>query len=188
MGSKTFNTLFLDRDGVINVYRPYDYVKSVSEFIFIDGVLEALQMLSPLFQQIIVITNQRGVGKGLMSCKDLEEIHNYMTKTIFSHQGKIDHIYTCTDINDDSINRKPNIGMALQAKKDFPNIDFSTSWMIGDSLSDILFANNVGIPAILIGQKYSSNEIALLNIQAHYPDLLSFAQNISQLSSPHKRF
>ena len=62
-----FDTLFLDRDGVINVLRPHDYVKSWDEFEFTDGAIEALRMLSPLFRHIVVVTNQRGVGKGVMT-------------------------------------------------------------------------------------------------------------------------
>ena len=73
--TKPYSTLFLDRDGVINKQRPHDYVKSPDEFIFLDGVLEALELLSPLFDHIVIVTNQRGVGKGVMSRETLEEIH-----------------------------------------------------------------------------------------------------------------
>ena len=94
---KPYNTLFLDRDGVINQQRPYDYVKTTGEFIFIDGALEALRLLSPLFKHIIIVTNQRGVGKGIMTRKDLEEIHAYMMNEVSGQGGRIDKIYVCTD-------------------------------------------------------------------------------------------
>ncbi|MDD2594197.1 MAG: HAD-IIIA family hydrolase [Bacteroidales bacterium] len=150
---KPFDTLFLDRDGVINVLREGDYVKNVGEFQFIDGAVEALKMLSGLFSKIIIITNQRGVGKGLMTLRDLEDVHNYMIGEITKAGGRIDRVYVCTDLDEESPNRKPNIGMALQARKDYPDIDLDKSIFAGDSDSDMQFAQNAGIPAVRIDRK-----------------------------------
>jgi D-glycero-D-manno-heptose 1,7-bisphosphate phosphatase/D-glycero-alpha-D-manno-heptose 1-phosphate guanylyltransferase len=175
---KPYNTLFLDRDGVINIQRKGDYVKSVDEFVFIDGSLEALKILSPLVTYLIIVTNQRGVGRGLMTLKQLDEIHTFMLRMITSEGGRIDKIYCCPDTGADSMNRKPNIGMALQAKRDFPGIDFSKSLLAGDSITDIQFAEKAGIPAILIGNKYKPEEIAHLKIRKRYADLLTFAKQI----------
>lgn len=175
-----YNTLFLDRDGVINRHRPDDYVKSIEEFVFADGALDALRLLSPLFRYIIIVTNQRGVGRGVMLREKLDEIHKYMLDEVTAHNGRIDRIYVCTDINDECPDRKPNTGMGLQAKKDFPDIVFSESIMAGDSISDIQFANRLGVPAVLIGGKIMSKTFAALQICGHYPDLLTFAQTISQ--------
>lgn len=178
--TKRYNTLFVDRDGVINVHRPGDYVKSVDEFVFTEEALSALELLSRLFDRIIVVTNQRGVGRGIMSREDLEKIHAYMTNTISAHNGRIDAIYACTDTDNTSPDRKPNTGMALQAKRDFPDIDFARSFMVGDSISDMEFANNAGIPAILIGGKNSPGQIETVSIQAHYPNLIAFARYINR--------
>jgi D-glycero-D-manno-heptose 1,7-bisphosphate phosphatase/D-glycero-alpha-D-manno-heptose 1-phosphate guanylyltransferase len=179
MENKTFyNTLFLDRDGVINVYRPGDYVKTIEEFVFIDGVTEALRLLSSLFRHIIIVTNQRGVGRGLMSNQDLEAIHRYMTETVAANGGRIDRIYISTDLDNSHPDRKPNIGLALQAKRDFPDIDFMNSRMVGDSVSDMQFAYNAGIPAVLIGAKCKPEEIISLPIHASYPNLITFALSI----------
>jgi histidinol-phosphate phosphatase family protein len=134
------NTLFLDRDGVINHLRPNDYVKTWAEFEFLPDVFEALAKWSKQFKHIIVVTNQRGVGKGLMTVQNLNEIHDKMIVETKRHGGRIDKIYYCTALDDTNPNRKPNIGMALQAKQDFPDIDFSRSVMIGDSDSDMEFA------------------------------------------------
>lgn len=174
--TKPYSTLFLDRDGVINRQRPHDYVKSVEEFVFLDGVLEALTLLSPLFDHIVIVTNQRGVGKGVMSREALEEIHAFMLATIALHGVKIDKIYACTATSNSHKSRKPNIGMALQAKQDFPDIDFSNSFMAGDSISDMLFAKNTGIKGVFIGNKYGPGEVSKTLYQAHYTDLLNFAQ------------
>lgn len=176
--TKPYNTLFLDRDGVINRQRPHDYVKTTDEFIFIDGVVEALRLLAPLFQHILIVTNQRGVGKGVMSEKALEEIHAYMTDAISKAGGRIDKIYVCTDVNNSSINRKPNIGMAIQAKQDYPDIDFSQSMMAGDSFSDMEFAQRAGIKRFLIGEKYEQSTDTFKTQYNWYPDLLTFAKQL----------
>jgi len=151
--SRSYNTLFLDRDGVINRHRPNDYVKNWDEFEFLPGVLDAFIILASYFKHILVVTNQRGVGKGLMTVDDLNQIHQRMVSKIEAYGGRIDKIYYCTDINNDSVNRKPNPGMAFQAKMDFPDIDFNRSIMIGDSLSDAEFGNNLGMKTILISDE-----------------------------------
>jgi D-glycero-D-manno-heptose 1,7-bisphosphate phosphatase len=177
---KKYSTLFLDRDGVINVQRLKDYVKSPDEFVFMDGAVEALKELSPLFMHIVITSNQRGVGRGLMSNKDLEEVHRFMLETISHGGGRIDKIYVCADIDDASPNRKPNIGMIIQSQRDFPDIDLSNSWMVGDSISDIQFAENAHVPFALVGNKYSEEELATYDISMQCQDLFTFAKIIKK--------
>jgi histidinol-phosphate phosphatase family protein len=152
-------TLFLDRDGVINEKRDNDYVKKWQEFSFIKGSLEAISKLSIIFGRIIVVTNQRGVGRGLMTEEDLLFIHKKMTEVVYMNGGKIDQIYYCTDTSDYSENRKPNIGMALKAKLNFPDIDFTKSVMVGDSITDMQFGNKLGMNCILIDNRHGLNMI-----------------------------
>src|SRR6478609_9318140 len=92
-------TLFLDRDGVINHEKYQDYVYSYDEFIFYDGVPEALMKLNAIFGHIIITTNQRGVGKGLMTEEKLKDIHIKMLRDISAAGGKIDHIYYSTSVD-----------------------------------------------------------------------------------------
>jgi histidinol-phosphate phosphatase family protein len=143
-----YETLFLDRDGVINKLRPDDYVKSWEEFEFLPHVLEAFARWNKHFKHIIVVSNQRGIGKGIMTTNDLDNIHVRMIEEIKAHDGRIDKIYFCPALSDTDVNRKPNIGMALQAKHDFPDIDFNKSMMIGDSDVDIQFAINAGMKGV----------------------------------------
>jgi histidinol-phosphate phosphatase family protein len=150
-------TLFLDRDGVINEKREDDYVKNWDEFLFKELALEAISRLSNLFGHIIVVTNQRGVGKGVMSELDLNSIHDQMIKAIIQSCGRIDKIYYCTEILDTSENRKPNIGMGKRAKLDFPNIDFNKSVIVGDSISDMLFGKNLGMLRVMINSELDEN-------------------------------
>lgn len=145
-------TLFLDRDGVINKRLPDEYVKTPSEFEFIEGVTESLRILSAFFGRIIIVTNQQGIGKQLMNEQMLNEVHNQMINDIIRAGGKIDRIYFCPDLITDVNNcRKPGSYMALKAKLDFPEIDFTKSVMIGDSVSDIEFGKIVGMITIFIG-------------------------------------
>lgn len=143
-------TLFLDRDGVINVNKPDSYVFNTKEFIFCEGALEAISRVCKVFGKIIVITNQRGVGKGLMTEEDLQEIHRYMKEKIEKVGGRIDDIFYCTSVDDSHPDRKPNPGMAHKAKEKYPEIDFTKSLMIGDKIIDMQWARNIGAYGVLI--------------------------------------
>ena len=145
-----YDALLLDRDGVINVLRPNDYVKTVDEFVFCDGALEALRRLNPCFRRIVIVTNQRGVGRGLMTEADLAEIHDWMLARIREAGGRIDRIYVCTAVDPADPRRKPNPGMAREVRADFPDIDFARSILVGDSASDLEFARRAGIPAVCL--------------------------------------
>jgi len=143
-------TLFLDRDGVINVRNRNGYITRKEDFVFIPGVLEALENLAQKFSRIIVVTNQQGVGKGLYSHKDLASIHRYMCDVVVNNRGRIDAAYYAPELaSENSPMRKPGIGMALAAQKEFPEIDFSKSIMVGDTSGDMAFARNAGMRAVL---------------------------------------
>ncbi len=143
-------TLFIDRDGVINHEKQEAYVLSWEEFRFYDGTKQAMAILASIFPTIIVVTNQRGVGKGLMKMDELEHIHANMRAEISNEGGRIDNIYYCTSMDNDCYERKPNPGMAHLARKDFPGIDFSKSIMIGNKLSDMMFGRNAGMYTIYV--------------------------------------
>ncbi len=143
-------TLFLDRDGVINHEKHLGYINTWDEFKFYDGVKEAFKLFSTVFQRIIIVTNQRGIGKAVTKLEDLNTIHQNMKAEIESSGGRIDQIYFCPDIESDSPDRKPNPGMGYKAKKDFPEIDFTKSIMIGNTLSDMEFGRNIGAYTIFL--------------------------------------
>ncbi len=138
--------LFLDRDGILNKHLPGDYVRNWNMWEWLPGVLEAMPLLAKHYQRIFIVTNQQGVGKGLMTEADLEDVHRHMLADIEAAGGRIDKVYVCTELESaHSPNRKPEIGMALQAKIDFPEVDFHRSVMVGDSASDELFAQRSGM-------------------------------------------
>jgi D-glycero-D-manno-heptose 1,7-bisphosphate phosphatase len=143
-------TLFLDRDGVINVEIPGDYVNHWNDFKFYPGAAEAIAKLRSHFSHIMVVTNQRGIARGRTREIDLIEIHQNLMQRIEDLGGKIDRIYFCPDLDSASPNRKPQPGMAFQAKADFPTIDFNRSIMVGNTLSDMRFGKNLGMFTIFI--------------------------------------
>jgi len=171
-------TLFLDRDGVINHRFVNDYVKSWNDFKFIDGVLEAMKIFCPVFGKIIVVTNQQGVGKGLMKKETLLDIHQKMISEINNAGGRIDKIYFCPDLKEfKSFDRKPQVGMGLKAKRDFPDIIFKKSIMAGDSLSDMKFGRRLQMTTVWI-----SSDLAL---PRNHPKMVDFTFNDLKTFSQH---
>jgi len=144
--------LFLDRDGVINKRRPDDYVKDWNQFLFLPQVLNVLRELKKYFHPILVVTNQQGIGKGIMSESEVDTIHQKMKRIVRKHGGRIDKVYYCPDLITDppSPCRKPNTGMGIMAKNLFPEIRFDLAVMVGDSSSDVLFGKNLGMTSILL--------------------------------------
>ncbi|HLP19919.1 MAG TPA: HAD-IIIA family hydrolase [Chitinophagales bacterium] len=174
-------TLFLDRDGVINLHYPNDYVKTWDEFYFLEGVLDALNSLSEVFKRILVVTNQQGVGKELMSKDDLQFIHDEMLREVRKYGGRLHAIYAATELvaNDTQQMRKPGIGMALKAKKDFVDIDFVKSIMVGDSITDMQFGKNAGMITVFIGDTAKVKEMDKQYVDHFCDSLLHFAGLVS---------
>ncbi|MBO6169589.1 MAG: HAD-IIIA family hydrolase [Bacteroidales bacterium] len=145
-----FDTLLLDRDGVINRLRPGDYVKSIDEFEWLPSVRKALCEAASKFSGIFVVTNQRGVGKGVMSRGELDKIHSWMCSSISEAGGRIDDVYVCTAVADDDPFRKPNTGMFDELLRNHPDVDPARTVMIGDSASDAEFARRCGVSFIKV--------------------------------------
>lgn len=177
-------TLFLDRDGVINHEKNNDYILHWDEFVFYDETKPALAILQQYFQQVIIVTNQKGVGKGVMTLDDLSTIHHNMVTEIASNGGRIDKIYFCPDLSDDSPNRKPNPGMAYQAKADFPGIDFSKSIMVGNRLSDMAFGRKAGMHTVFVATTHPEVAFPHPDIDLRFKNLGDFASTLSSLRKP----
>jgi len=169
-------TLFLDRDGVINFEQRNDYVKHWGEFKFYKESLAALPILANQFSTIVVTTNQKGVSKGLMTEADLNNIHQNMVIEINKVGGRIDHIFYCTDLDNDSINRKPQPGMAFQAKEHFPTIDFAKSIMVGNRTSDMEFGRNAGLHTVFLATTHPETSFPDPSIDYRFNHLLEFAE------------
>jgi histidinol-phosphate phosphatase family protein len=163
--------VFLDRDGVINQKaQEHDYIKSQDEFQLIEGAAKAIHLLNEQGYKVIVVTNQRGIARGLMTEQDLITIHEKMNNELQKHGASINGIYYCPhDIDVHCHCRKPKTGMLEQAAVDF-NINKEASYMVGDSQSDIEAGVNFGIKAILVGLR--------LEGVLYAADLLSAVKNI----------
>ncbi len=175
-------TLFLDRDGVVNERKIGSYIMMPDEFEFLPGVLQAFSLASRLFQNIIIVTNQQGVGKGIMTEHALEQIHAHMIEKVSENNGRIDAVYFSPFL--ESANhpmRKPNPGMAVQAARDFPQISFKRSVMLGDTASDMQFARSLGIRAVFIGNP-EEEEIGNDLFDLAYPSFSDFVKDLNSLS------
>lgn len=136
--------VFLDRDGVINVEK--NYLHTIEEFEFIDGVFESLQYLQTLGYKLVIITNQSGIGRGYYTQEQYDLLTNWMKKEFIKKNIFISEVFCCPHAPDDKCDcRKPKIGMIKQAST-IIDIDYAHSWLIGDKESDILTAQNANIP------------------------------------------
>lgn len=171
-------TLFLDRDGVINRRIVGDYVKHWEQFEFLPGVVEAICKFSSIFGKIIVVSNQQGVGKGLMTENEVNEIHRKMIEEIVENGGRIDAVFFSPYLESaGSIIRKPGIGMALRARKQFPQINFRKSLIAGDSLSDMLFGKRVGMKTVFLSDDPAPAKKNHRLIDFCYSDLKALAES-----------
>jgi D-glycero-D-manno-heptose 1,7-bisphosphate phosphatase len=138
------NVVFLDRDGVINHDSP-DYIKSLEEFVFLPGSLEGLRRLTQGGCTLIVVTNQSGLHRNLITRDGLAAIHRRLRKAVAAHGGKIHDILVCPHLPEANCEcRKPKPGMLLDAQRKH-GIDFSSSVMIGDSVKDMQCALSAGV-------------------------------------------
>lgn len=173
-------TLFLDRDGVINRRIIDDYVRNIDEFEFLESVPESIAKLANLFGVIVVVTNQQGIGKKWMTESDLESIHQHMVKSIEQAGGRIDKIYHCPMLKTEENNcRKPLPAMGYAAKNDFPNIDFSKSVMVGDSISDMEFGKALGMFNVFITDEPRETDGKLTHIET--TNLLNFTSLLHEI-------
>ena len=148
MGTK-LNTVVLDRDGVIN-YDSDNYIKSVSEWVPIDGSIEAIARLSISGYKIIVVTNQSGLARGFFNESALKEIHYNLESKVNALGGKIDWIFFCPHHPEENCDcRKPRTGLLRNAEKQLDS-PLKNSFFVGDSYTDLQCAVNFGLTPILV--------------------------------------
>ena len=168
-------TVFLDRDGVINKNIDGGYVTTFEEFEFLPDALVSLRFLGQVVGPVVVVTNQQGIGKELMTKDELYEIHDKMLEEVRANDGRIDRVYFCPDLEDDeSPCRKPEVGMGLWAKRDFPQIDFNKSIMVGDKLSDMRFGLTLGMECFMVTEKEIDPKTGIKTI----PSLFDLLQHL----------
>lgn len=156
-----YDTLFLDRDGVINKKLEGRYITDFKDFEFIKGSLDAIINLKSVFNKIIIVTNQQGIGKEIMSVEDLQIVHEKMQEAISKEFKYINKIYFCPHLESEECEcRKPGIGMLLQSKADFPDINISNSFLVGDSDTDIQAGKRFGVKTIKVDNNFTLSKWA----------------------------
>lgn len=156
--------LFLDRDGIINI--DHGYIYKSSQFEFVDGIFDVCNHAQNLGMQIIVITNQSGIGRGMYQEEDFLKLTEWMNKEFLKRKIVITDVFFCPHHPTKASNhykvqcdcRKPAPGMILQAAKKH-NIDLQQSIFIGDKTSDIQAAEAAGIEdRVLLNGKYAESD------------------------------
>ncbi|MBN8782916.1 MAG: histidinol phosphate phosphatase [Sphingobacteriales bacterium SCN 48-20] len=171
-------TLFMDRDGVFNHDKVGSYVFHPDEFVFYDGALDATRIIHEKFGRVIVTTNQRGVGRGLMTLEDLKTVNDKLQRIVKENGGQIDHVYSATAMSNFDPIRKPNPGMAFLAKHDFPDIDLSKTIMIGNNPSDMQFGRHAGLYTVYLTTTNPPYELPHQDVDWQFESLYAFAKSL----------
>lgn len=167
-------TLFLDRDGVINK-RLEGYVEDPSQFELLPEVDTALRYFSEIFERIIIVTNQQGIGKEIMTHEQLHSVHTHFLKLVDIAGARIDSIYYCPHLAVyEPACRKPNPGMALQAQAEYPKINFRKSIMIGDTESDMQFGKRLGMTTFYVNTQAHKDADYLVSSLYDTTDYIKF--------------
>lgn len=147
---------FLDRDGVINErVAIHDYIRKWEDFRFLGQAAEAIALLNRSGYLVVLVSNQRGVARGLLTMDTVDAIHRNMRAELARRGARIDGIYVCPHDVGECRCRKPDIGLFLQAEREF-EIDKTASWMVGDEETDVEAGRNYGVRTILIGERRQS--------------------------------
>ena len=153
--------VFLDRDGVINENRP-DHVKSVEELVLLPGAAQALCLLGGTGMPVVVVSNQGAINRGLVSREEVEKVNRRMIKQVHSAGGRIDAVFYCPHRADEECAcRKPRPGLLEQAAVQL-DIDLSSSYVVGDALSDVEAALAVKAQPLLVLTGRGARQASLL--------------------------
>ena len=138
--------VFLDRDGVINRKpSPHDYIRSWEQFELMPAITDWIRLFNALELLVIVVTNQRGVARGLVTAAALDDIHTRMKHALEEQGARLDDIFCCPHGENSCECRKPKPGLIRAAQEKW-EIDLKHSLYLGDSDDDQLLAESCGIP------------------------------------------
>ena len=151
--------LFVDRDGIVNRSPGPGYVERWEDFHLLPEFVEVLRVARDLGFETVVVTNQRGVARGLMTQAELDRIHRNLCRTLREQYGlTLRDVFACTHHEDDGCAcRKPKPGMLLEAARRH-DLDLAASWMIGDGARDIAAGRAAGCRTVLVGHDAAAVE------------------------------
>lgn len=144
-----YDAVFVDRDGTLNV-KPDEgeYITSPADLVLLPGAGDAVRTLNLVSRHVIVVTNQRGVALGRMTLDDVTSVNMHLQGLLRESGARIDAFYVCPHGIGQCQCRKPDIGLVLQARRDFPSIRFSRSVLVGDADSDMEAARRAGMRGV----------------------------------------
>lgn len=173
-------TLFLDRDGVINMRIVDGYVMDPNDLVLTPNVIQALKVFTQIFDKIFVVSNQQCVGKGLCTIETIDKVHASLNDLFLKEKILINEFLVCPHKASDNCHcRKPKSGLALKAQSKYPTIDFNKSIMVGDMLSDMKFGKNLGMITVYVGDTKVHNYDEIdKNADFVFLNLFDFAINI----------
>lgn len=149
-------TILLDRDGVLNRKpRRAEYVRSWDDWVWLPGAKDALRLFKKAGYRVILVSNQAGIARGVMTEAALAEVHEHMKAEAREAGGDIDAIFHCPHGWDDNCEcRKPKPGMLFQAQRAF-QLDLTRTWFVGDDERDAEAAKAAGCPSILVDETHN---------------------------------
>lgn len=151
--SPRFDAVFVDRDGTLNLRAPEGaYITSPEDIVLIEGVGPAMCQLNEAGISVYVVTNQRGVARGIMSIEEVRAVNAQLIVLLGAFGAFLDGIYVCPHEIGACDCRKPKPGLLRQCAADHPHLDLSHSVMIGDVESDIAAGLAAGTQTILIDE------------------------------------
>lgn len=175
--------MFLDRDGT--VIELVHHLNDPGDVRLIDGAGRAIARLRAAGFPVVIITNQSVIGRGKLTLSGLEDVHTEMRRQLARHGADVDGIYFCPlapTIKDPTViedqMRKPGPGMLMQAAREM-DLDLGASWMVGDTVSDLLAGRNAGCHTALVRTGYGADfahDRAALDVDC--ADLTAFADHI----------
>ncbi|MCJ7588199.1 MAG: HAD family hydrolase [Candidatus Aminicenantes bacterium] len=170
----TKKAVFLDRDGTLNV--DVGYIRDYGRVRLYPRGIEAVRRINRAGLLALVVTNQSGIGRGLLTEQDLWTIHAKMSETLAKRKARIDGWYYCPHYEESALDafrkncscRKPGPGMALQAARDF-GLDLGASYLIGDKVEDIEFGRAIGATPVLVLTGYGTRSLETLGARPEGP-------------------
>jgi D-glycero-D-manno-heptose 1,7-bisphosphate phosphatase len=178
------NAVFLDRDGTIN--EDPGYLGDPSNVMLLPGAAKALSNLkSKLNCKLIVISNQSGIARGLITKQMVESVNDKINELLMAEEASIDAFYYCPhhpDYNSEEVCecRKPSPKLIFEAAKDF-QIDLTRSYFVGDTPSDVICGFSAGLKTILVKTGYGTESFSILQKQNIIPTFV--AENLPQACS-----
>ncbi len=136
--------VFFDRDGVVNQSPGPGYVNHVDDFHILPGFADCVRAVADRGWPAVIVTNQRGVTRGLTPPEQLEAMHRRIADELAREGLRLLDLLVCTANDDDHPDRKPNPGMLQEAARRH-HLDLGGSWMIGDRESDVRTGQNAGV-------------------------------------------